>query len=535
MATVNAVATEAAADALRRGGNAVDAAVAAALTLGVVDGENSGIGGGCFVLLRLPNGKVVALDGREEAPADASREMFVRDGKAVPELSLTGALASGVPGELAALEWISRRYGRLPLADALRAAARVAEEGFVVTAHYAGRLHGEVATMAGFPEAAAIFLHPDGTPYREGERLRQPDLAATYRALADHGTRWFYRGEFAARVDQWMRGHGGVMRASDFRAYRVRSREPVRSTYRGYDIVGFPPPSSGGVHVAQILNLLENFDVRALGEDSADFAHLTTEAMRRAFADRAFWLGDPDFTPVPRGLTDKAYARSLAGSIRLDRAEPVPGHGTPPRADTDLFGKHTTHFSVADEQGYWVAVTATVNTTFGSKVVVPGTGVVLNNQMDDFTAQPGATNFFGLRGVEANTVAPGKRPLSSMSPTFVLKNGQPILAVGAAGGPTIISQTLLAVVRTIDFDDAPEAALRKPRFHHQWQPDRILLEEAWPESVAAALRARGHRVERTRALGATQAVGRVGTGDSAAWKAAADPRVEGRGTVVGVP
>lgn len=527
---MNEVATEAALAVFPRGGNAVDAAVAAALTLGVVDGQNSGIGGGCFVLLRLPDGTTIALDGRETAPAAATRDMFVRAGRVVPDLSLAGALASGVPGELAALDWISRRYGRLPLREHLAAAARVAEEGFVVSTHYAGRLKGEVPVLRRFPDAAAIFLHPDGSPFAASERLRQPDLARTYRTLADRGVRWFYRGEFAERTERWMRAHGGLMTRDDFRRYRVQAREPVRSTYRGYEIVGFPPPSSGGVHVAQALNLLEAFDLRAIGEDSPDFVHVTVEALRRAFADRSFWLGDPAFTRVPRGLIDKGYARSLAAGIRRDLATPVAGHGQPPEATENVFGKHTTHFSAADDLGFWVAVTATVNTSFGSKVVVPGTGVLLNNEMDDFTAQPGTTNFFGLPGAEANAVAPGKRPLSSMSPTLVLKDGRPLLAVGAAGGPTIISQTLLAVVRSLDFADAPEAAVSKPRFHHQWLPDKLLLENAWPDSVASDLIRRGHRVERLPALGASQAVG-IRAGADEGFEAAGEPRVGGVGRV----
>ncbi|HMO83849.1 MAG TPA: gamma-glutamyltransferase [Lacipirellulaceae bacterium] len=538
VASVHPLATRAGVEALRAGGNAVDAAIACALTLGVVDGFNSGLGGGCFLTIRLADGRYVAIDGRENAPAAATREMFVREGRAVPALSQFGAHAVGVPGELAALAYASTNFGRLPLARLLEGAARVAEEGFPLTRTYAGRLKSaadELAALTGEPPAAqfaafrAIFL-PEGRPVmRAGDTLRQPELAASYRAMAHEGPAWFYRGPFAARTADWMRQHGGLLNEADFAAYEPKRREPVRATYRGFEIVSFPPPSSGGVHGIQILNLLENFELKAMGRESADFAHVVAEAMKLAFADRAHWLGDPDFAPVPRGLVAKDYARELARRIALDRAAPVAGHGTPPAADTDVFGReaarHTTHFSMADGEGIWAAVTATVNTTFGAKVVVPGTGIVLNNQMDDFAAQPGVPNFFGLPGAEANAVQPRKRPLSSMAPTIILKNGRPVLAVGAAGGPTIISQTVLAILGVVDFGLDPAAALAAPRLHHQWRPDELVIERAFGEAVAAELRRRGHAVKPVGELGSTQAVG-LGPGGLVA---APDPRGEGAG------
>lgn len=530
-ATVHPLATEAAIRALEAGGNAVDAAVSAALMLGVVDGQNSGIGGGCFALVRLENGSFVALDGRETAPAAATRDMFVRDGKAVPELSQAGALAVGVPGELAALDWLSRRHGRLPLRKALLEAARVAEEGFVVTPAYARRLLDEAATVRKFPGAAAIFLHPDGTPYGAGETLRQPELAATYRTLAERGVRWFYRGGFAEATAAWMQANGGLITKADFGRYRVKVREAVHSRYRDCEIVGFPPPSSGGVHVAQILNILGRFDLRSMGDGSVDLAHVTAEAMGRAFADRAHWLGDSDFTPVPRGIASGSYGEYLARGIRMDRATEVQGPGIPPRAWTDLFGKHTTHLTAVDAEGNWVALTATVNTTFGSKVVVPGTGVVLNNEMDDFSAQPGQANFFGLVGSDANAVAPGKRPLSSMSPTVVLRDGKPVFTVGAAGGPTIISQAVMAIVRFVDFGKDPVEALAAPRLHHQWRPREVVVESSWGEEVVRGLEARGHPVRQVGSLGAAQAIG----WDGKTFVPAADPRVSGSARVTSPP
>ncbi|MCG8574350.1 MAG: gamma-glutamyltransferase, partial [Flavobacteriales bacterium] len=322
-----------------------------------------------------------------------------------------------------------------------------------------------------------------------------------------------------------MGAHGGGITLEELSEYRPVWRSPVRSRYRGYDVLGFPPPSSGGVHVAQILNILEHFDLKALGRDHPDWVHLVVEAMKWAFADRAHWLGDPDYADVPRGLVSPDYARSLAARIRVDQASEVPSHGMPPHAREDLFASHTTHYSTADQEGWWVACTATINTTLGSKVMVPGTGVVLNNEMDDFSAQPGKPNFFGLLGSEANAVQAGKRPLSSMSPTLVLKDGTPMLSIGAAGGPTIISQTLVHLLLMIDFVRDLEQSLAHPRFHHQWIPNRIVMEAAWPPSVIDALRAKGHEVQVVPRLGASQGVSWWG-GDPS-FQGGADPRVEG--------
>lgn len=526
VATVHPLASEAALRAIESGGNAVDAAVAAGLTLGVVDGFNSGIGGGCFMVIRRADGSVVALDGREKAPAAASRDMFIRGGKADPQLSQTGALAIGIPGSIAVYDHALKSFGKLTLRQHLLAAAAIAEKGFPLTRTYVGRLASAADELKAFPESRAIFLNADGSPLKVGVNLHQPDLARSYRALAEQGIGWFYGGDFAVRTERWMKANGGIATAKDFRGYDFKIREPIRTTYRGYEIVGFPPPSSGGVHVAQILNILERFDLKAMGAGSADFVHVITEAMKLAFADRAFWLGDPDFVSVPRGLVAKDYAAKLARRIDMRRAIAVPKHDTPEAATTDLFGKHTTHFSCADGDGNWVACTATVNTTFGSKVVIPDTGIVMNNQMDDFSIRPGVANAFGLLGAEANAVAANKRPLSSMSPTIVLKDGKPILAVGAAGGPTIISQTVLAILHVVDFGDGARDALAQPRFHHQWQPDELRVEKRLPENVRAELSKRGHRVVVTESLGAAQA---VAVDVKGAFSGVADPRGEGLG------
>ncbi len=527
-ATVHPLATDAAIAALKAGGNAVDAAVAAALTLGVVDGHNSGIGGGCFFLIHTADGRVVAIDGRETAPAAATRDMFLRAGKVDPRLSQTGALASGVPGALAAYDHALGHHGKLTLREHLLRAAQLAEEGFVIPPSYAARLQDTAKDLKKFPTTAAIYLDASGQPWKAGDILKQSELAKTYRAVAENGIRWFYEGTFAQATGAWMKQHGGLLTVDDFKSYRVKLREPLRTTYRGYEILGFPPPSSGGVHVAQILNILEHFDFQALGPDSADFIHLTAEAMKLAFADRAFWLGDPDFTPVPRGLVSREYAAALARKVDRNRASIVPQHNTPDHAETDLFEpKHTTHFSTADAEGNWVAVTQTINTSFGSKVVVPGTGVVLNNQMDDFSAQPGVPNYFGLVGNEANAVAPGKRPLSSMSPTIVLKNGKAVFSAGAAGGPTIISQTVLAIIQTVDFRKSPAEALAAPRFHHQWRPDELKIEKSFPASVLKELERRGHQLNAVASFGACQAIAREGD----KFSGASDPRLKGKAGV----
>jgi len=505
--TVHPLATKAAMNAFERGGNAVDAVVAAALTLGVVDGFNSGIGGGCFMLIHKPNGRFVAIDGRETAPAAASRDMYLRDGKANPELSRTGALAIGVPGALAAYDLAIRQHGNLSLAEHLSQAATIAEQGFALDRSYLDRLGQVVEKLRRFPGSARIFLDVDGNAWPSGHRLKQPDLAKSYRSIALHSVDWFYRGPFALKTEQWMSANGGLITRKDLLGYKAKRREPVRTTYRGHEIVGFPPPSSGGVHIAQILNILEAFDVRSMAPGSAEFVHLVTEAMRLAFADRAHWLGDADFAPVPKGLASKKYARRLAKRIDPSKAAKIDAHSTPQDAVTNLFGKHTTHFSATDTDGWWVACTATVNTTFGSGVVIPGTGVVMNNEMDDFSAQPGVPNAFGLIGAEANTVAPGKRPLSSMSPTIVLKDAKPIFTVGAAGGPTIITQVLLAIIQVVDYGKSPTEALVQTRFHHQWKPDRLLVEKTLGQANIEALRAKGHTVKVVNTLGAAQAIG----------------------------
>jgi gamma-glutamyltranspeptidase/glutathione hydrolase len=523
-ATVHPWATEAAEAALARGGNAIDAAVAAAATLNVVDGHNSGLGGGCLILIRAADGRLVAIDGRETAPAAARRDLYVRHGRAEADASRIGALASGVPGALAAYDLAQRRYGKLKLADVLLPAAELAERGFPFSRVGADYLAEVADVMRQFAASREIFFDAQGRPLKEGDRLVQEDLAATLRGVAEHGVDWFYRGPFAERCAAWMQTHGGIMTAEDFARYKPVVREPVVSRYRGYTIVGFPPPSSGGIHVAQILNVLENFPLAAMAPPER--AHVMVEAMKLAFADRAYWLGDSDFVNVPRGLIDEQYAAKLAARIDPDRATEVKDHSQPPRAAVQFFGNpHTTHFSVADAEGNWAAVTATINTAFGSKVVIPGTGVVMNNEMDDFSAQPGVPNAFGLVGAEANAIGAGKRPLSSMSPTIVLdEQGRVALSCGAAGGPTIISQVVQILVNHLDLKMPLRAAVAAPRLHHQWKPDVVKVERAMPAEIIAGLKARGHKIELTDRIGFAQAVGVAPDG----MIAVRDPRLNGR-------
>ncbi|MGI9519060.1 MAG: gamma-glutamyltransferase [Pirellulaceae bacterium] len=526
VATVHPLATHAGVAVLEAGGNAIDAAVAAGLMLTVVDGYNSGIGGGCFVLIHTADGQTIAIDGREMAPAAAHRDMYLVDGKPDTSLSQTGPLAIGVPGALKAYEQACREHGQLPFASLVYPAARMAAEGFEISDVYAGRLSATRETLMRFPGSREALLKPDGSAWEAGETLVQSDLASTLDQIRENGIEWFYEGAFARQTADWMAENGGLITADDFANYQTHAREPIRTTYRDHEIIGFPPPSSGGVHVAQILNILEHFDLAELYEsDRAAFVHVVAEAMKLAFADRAHWLGDPDFADVPRGLIDKDYAAELAKKIDLSRVTAVDSHGTPPLADAEFFERHTTHIAAADKQGNWVAITTTVNTTFGSKVIVPGLGVVMNNQMDDFAIAPGVPNAFGLVGTEANSVQPGKRPLSSMSPSIILKDGQPVMTVGAAGGPRIITQVLLAIIRRIDLQMDIDEAVSGKRFHHQWSPDLLALENGFDDDLAQELELRGHRLRHSGASGITQAI--VRDPQSGEFTGVHDPRTPG--------
>jgi gamma-glutamyltranspeptidase/glutathione hydrolase len=488
------------------------------------------------MLIRTADGRNIALDGREMAPAAATRDMFVRDGKADTSLSQTGALASGIPGSVAVYEHAAKTLGRRPLRELIAPAADAADNGFPIDRRYAAKLLGSARDIARFPESARVLLKPDGTPLAAGETLRQVELAKTYRGIAERGGDHFYRGTFAKAVADWMHGNGGIITEADFANYRMKERDPLISKYRGHTIIGFPPPSSGGVHVAQVLNVIEHFPLADMEQKkrTGERIHVTAEAMKLAFADRAHWLGDPDVSPVPRGLLEPFYARTLAEKINPFKAAKDVTHGSPPHAQFDVFGrdvarltdKHTTHIATADAEGNWVGITTTVNTTFGSKVIVPGTGVILNNQMDDFSIQPGVPNAFKLIGSDANAIAPGKRPLSSMSPTIVLdEKGEPLMTLGAAGGPTIITQVLCVLVAHIDLDDDLPAAMARPRVHHQWSPPTLRIEDSHPAAVQRDLKARGHELVVVKPSGATNAILREPDGT---FVGVSEPRLDGK-------
>jgi gamma-glutamyltranspeptidase / glutathione hydrolase len=526
VASVNPLATQAALERFNQGGNAVDAAVAASLMLSVVDSHNSGLGGGGLALIRTADGRIVALDGREVAPKRTKPEQYLNEeGLADSQLSQEGPLAVAVPGLPALLDQMSQRFGRLSWQTSLLEAAKVAENGHVISAYFARVLQASANRLQHYPSSAAVFLDPQGQPWHAGSVLRQPDLAQTLKNLAEQGVDWFYRGEFAARVEQFMQQQGGFMRSDDLADYQVVERAPIESMYRGWRVFGFPPPSSGGIHVAQMLGMLEHFDVSDIFRHSpTQGTHLLLEVIKRAMADRAFWLGDSDFVRVPKGLLDPDYLRALSSQIDLDRSTEVTSHGMPASAEVEWFGRggHTTHLTTADAEGNVVALTQTINTSFGSKMVLPGTGVVLNNEMDDFSLAPGVRNAFGLLGSAANQLAPGKRPLSSMSPTIVVnEDGRPAFTCGAAGGPRIITAVLQTLVGWLDLNLPVSQAISAPRVHHQWSPDRAVLERSFEESLFESLKKMGHDASRADSLAVAQAI----AFHSGQLTAASDPRV----------
>ncbi len=489
IASAYPLASRAGYEVLERGGNAFDAAVAVSAALAVVEPNGSGLAGGGFYLLhRASDGHQVMIDAREQAPAAAMRDMYLdASGEPVPGASTDGPLAAGIPGEPAALEHLATHYGKLPLADSLAPAIRLAREGFPVYPALHEALAGKAADMRRSPDAARIFL-VDGAAPAVGHRLRQPELAAVLETVAAAGARGFYAGPLAARLVAGVRAGGGLWTGADLAAYRIVERPPVVGHYRGARIVSAAPPSSGGVALVDALNILSGYDLAAL--DGVTRKHLIVEAMRRAHRDRAEYLGDPDFVDVPVGrLTDPDYAAGQRVSMRPDRATPSALLAAP--AGAARGGPATTHFSIIDADGNRVAGTITLNLWFGSGWVVPGTGLLLNNQMDDFSIKPGVPNAYGLVGAGANEVAPGKRPLSSTTPTFV-ETEDGVMVIGSPGGSLIIGMVLLATLDRLDGKPADEI-VAAPRFHHQYLPDEILFEgDAFSEEERAALGRMGH-------------------------------------------
>ncbi|MBI1815318.1 MAG: gamma-glutamyltransferase [Deltaproteobacteria bacterium] len=517
----HALASAAGVEILQKGGNAIDAAAATALAVGVTNPTSCGIGGGGFLLAYFPGTqRAVALDYRERAPAAATREMFIRDGKADPALSRSGGLAIAVPGEVAGLTHAVRRYGRLPFATVIAPAVRLARDGFPIGAHLAESIAHNRDVIQTFPALAAVLLHPDGSPRAAGEPLKQPALAHTLENIAEQGPDAFYRGAVAADIVDATRTAGGILTVEDLAQYRPTARTPLRGGYRGHEVLTMPPPSSGGGVLLEILNIIARDDLVALGHNSPTTLHLLVEAMKHAFADRAEVYGDPDFVsvPLPR-LLSLRYATAVRDSI-----------STRTTFDRDFYGAAepsrdagTSHLSVIDADGNAVAVTTTVNTAFGSMVLAPQSGVILNNEMDDFAAQPGVPNVFGLIGAAANAVAPHKRPLSSMTPTIVLDHNRAMLIAGGSGGPVIITATLQTLLNVVDFDFDVNAAVAASRVHDQWVPEVLAVEPGIDVMTRTALERLGHHVREVPNLAAVQAV-RVTAGG---YTGAADPRKGG--------
>ncbi|MBT9548716.1 MAG: gamma-glutamyltransferase [Candidatus Sericytochromatia bacterium] len=536
-------ASEVGANILKQGGNAIDAAIATSLALSVLRNQSTGIGGGGFMLIRLASGETAVLDYREVAPAAAHQNIYLDPlGNAVPGLSTVGYKAVGVPGLLAGLQAAHKRYGSRPLKTLFAPAINLAEKGFVADAHFREASEVAQARIKGLqskPQAEfeKVFFKPSPhkqgySPYLLGEKLKLPDLAKTLRTLADKGISDFYTGGLSRQIVAAMQANGGLISAQDLANYRVTLRQPLKGDYRGHEILTMPPPSSGGTALIETLNLLEPHALgwNSSGFGSSGYVHSVTEALKHAFADRAEFLGDPAFVQVPLAeLTSKNYALSLQKRLSEAQNQTLPRNyygkkglsfGTS-QAPTEDHG--TTHFSVMDRFGNVVAATETVNTYFGSLTVVPGTGILLNNQMDDFSSKPGVPNAFGLIGNFANAIAPGKKPLSSMTPTIVLKGGKPFMAVGASGGPRIITGTLHTILNVIDFGMNVNEAVSAPRFHHQWVPETLFIEKDMPLDVRQALTAKGHTLQ----LGSSESTVQAILAQGGRLTGASDPRKGG--------
>ncbi|WP_342594688.1 gamma-glutamyltransferase [Salinicola lusitanus] len=522
VATSHYLASQIAHEVLEDGGNAVDAAVTAGFALAVTQPRSGNIGGGGFMLISdEKSDKVIAIDYREKAPAAAYETMFQNEqGEAVSELSRYTHNASGVPGTVAGLAMALDQYGTMTLAEALAPAIQLAEEGFIIPPRFAEGLEQSQDRLKQWESTRKVFYKPDGSLYRPGERFRQPDLAATLKRIAENGPREFYEGETARLITAEMQNHGGLMTAQDLADYQPTIREPVHGNYRGYDVYAMSPPSSGGAHIVQMLNILEGYDIHAMGFNSARTIHVMSEAMKRAYADRAEYLGDTDFVDVPlEGITSKSYAEELHNQIDLDRATPSSeiAAGDPLPYESN----ETTHFSIADDSGLAVSNTYTINFSYGAGIVVDGAGFLLNNEMDDFSAKPGTPNAYGLIGGEANKIEPEKRMLSSMTPTIVKKDGKNFLVTGSPGGSRIITTTLQVVMNVIDHGMNIQSAVSAPRIHDQWLPDEIRIEDGISPDTIALLEAMGHKVSQQEAMGAAQS---ILIEDDGTFTGGADPR-----------
>ncbi|MEJ2532085.1 MAG: gamma-glutamyltransferase [Halioglobus sp.] len=493
---------------LQQGGNAVDAAVATGFALAVTYPRAGNLGGGGFMLIHLADGNRQAfIDYRETAPAAAHRELFLDETGAVDaQRTYFSHQSAGVPGTVAGLLYALEKYGSMSREQVLAPAIALAENGFPVSFSLNYEIEARGQRLRQNPEALRLFFKADGSAYEIGETWRQPDLARTLRHIARNGRRGFYEGEVAEHITAEMAAGGGLITAQDLAQYRAVEREPVRGTFRGYEVVSAPPPSSGGIHILQILNILEGYDLAKMGHNSAAYLHRLTEAMKFAFADRSEYLGDPDFVDVPvQRLIDKRYAARLRQAIKAERA--IPSVEIAPGRELHSESTDTTHYSVADRLGNVVSNTYTLNFSFGSGIAVPGTGMLLNNEMGDFAANPGQPNMFGLVQGERNSVAGGKRPLSSMSPTIVLRDGRPWLATGSPGGSRIITTVAQTLLNAMVFDMNIATAGISARVHHQWLPDNLLVEQGISPDTIRLLREMGHEVEvGNRTIGRTQSI-----------------------------
>ncbi len=515
------LATKAGMEILERGGNAVDAAIATAFALSVVDQASSGLGGGGFmVIYDAKERRAHALDFRETAPEAARKELYMKDGKPVPSLSLTGGLAVAVPGEVAGLLAVFKRFGNLPLQVLMAPAISFATEGFPLEAALRFAIDRQQATMKKFPDLARVFLPKDQVP-AEGELIRQPELGESLKAIVSQGTEVFYQGWIAQAIVDAVKKEGGILTLDDLRNYKAVWREPLIGQYRKRTVIAMPPPSSGGVALLQMLNVLDGHALNKLPHNEGTYLQLLAEAMKHAFADRAQYLGDPDFVKAPLAmLTSKDYAAWIRGRISPVKTQPAKFYGL---VNFKAEQGGTTHFSVVDRFGNAVACTQSVNTRFGAKVLASKTGIVLNNTMDDFAIHP-TGNVYGLVGNEANSLQPKKRPLSSMAPTIILQGEHPEVVVGGAGGPRIISATLQTILNLIDFQMPVKEAVGSPRIHHQWMPDNLIAEADIPAEAKRSLERRGHSVRERGVVGVVQAI-MVKQGKASG---AADPRKEER-------
>lgn len=506
---------------LKEGGNAVDAAVAVGFALAVTHPRAGNLGGGGFMLVHPgKTGRTVAIDYREKAPLKATRNMFLNEsGEVDMERARHSVYSCGVPGTVAGLSLALRRYGTMPLEKVLAPAIRLAEEGFAVTPELRKSLLGAKERMKKSSESMEVFFKNNEEPPMEGEILRQKNLAWSLKEISRNGPKAFYKGAIAKKITDYMRKEGGLITERDLASYEALVREPVTGSYRGYSIRSMPPPSSGGVHLIQMLNILERHPLSQYGHNSARYIHILSETMKLAYADRSKHLGDPDFSPVlTEHLISKQYAKRLENRINPQKA--TPSIYVKPGSPVPAGGTDTTHFTVADRFGNVVSNTYTLNFAYGSGLAVPGTGILLNNEMDDFSAKPGTPNAYGLIGGEKNSIAPAKRMLSSMTPTIVFKDEKLFLATGSQGGSRIITSVLQVILNVIDHKMSIREATSAPRIHHQWLPDTLYVEREAEKGLEALLRKKGYDVKRTAPMGSTQSVARI----NGLFHGAADPR-----------